>query len=149
MVRSSIWARVFIAGFFIVGALAFPIAALSRTPGSVASQWTGHVFFGLAALGCAFMAFRSAVSGYLKVTAGTVVIRRIRGDLTIATGDVVAVDTTPDWRPYAFAPVVKLKSGKAVRLSDFGSSKSSLERDPSACACGRALQALRPLVPKA
>ena len=143
VIRSSVLLRIWLAVFFGASAMLLMFAAFASTPGSAASVWTGHIFFGVAGLVCGFLAYRGAISGYLKVTADSVEIRRIRGNLVIPVSDIVGIDATADWRSYVVAPVLTLKSGEVVRLSDFGSPKSRLDSDPCGCACGRALEALR------
>lgn len=134
--------RAFLTCFFGVGSLLFIWAAFSRTPGSAASQWTGHALFGLAALGSMLMAVRGFKSGRIEITDSEIRFSRIRGLGVEKISDVASVDQGPDWRAYAIAPILRLRSGQSVRLSDFGSSARALKRHPAACACGRARRAL-------
>jgi len=142
VLRSSATVRGLLTCFFAFVGLLFVWAAVSRTPGSLASQWTGHVLFGLAALGSMFMAARGFRSGYLEITDSEIRFSRIRGRGVECISDVASVDQGPDWRSYAIAPILRLTNGRSVRLSDFGSSTRALMRHPTTCACGRARRAL-------
>jgi hypothetical protein len=145
-VRSALATRMLSTCFFAAGVPLFTWAAVSRTPGSAFSQALGHVLFGAAALGCAFMTVRSIQSGHLEVSKSEIRFTRIRGMQSIEVADVDSVSSGPDYRGYVITPVLKLRSGRLIRLSDFGSASWSLRRHPTSCSCGRAMAALETAV---
>ena len=146
LIRSSLATRMYSTCFFIAGIPLFVWAAFSGTPGSELSQMVGHVLFGAAAVGCVFMTMRSIRSGYLEVSESEIRFTRIRGMCSVKVADVGSVSSGPDYRGYVITPILILRTGQSIRLSDFGSATWSLRRHPTSCSCGRAMAALEAVV---
>ncbi|HEV3211948.1 MAG TPA: hypothetical protein VGZ03_00990 [Acidimicrobiales bacterium] len=142
VVRSSLAERLYVTWYFAACIPLFIWAAVSRTPGSAFSQSLGHIVFSLAAAGCAFMTVRAFRMGYLEITDSEIRFSSIRGTHAVRLTDVTAVTSAPDYHGYVVTPVLKLRSGKSMRLSDFGSAIWTLRRHPATCSCGRALRAI-------
>jgi hypothetical protein len=142
VVRSSLAERLYVTWYFAACLPLFIWAAVSNTPGSAFSQTLGHILFTLAAVGCALMTMRALRMGKLEITDSEIRFSRIRGTRVVGISDVTAVTSAPDYHGYVVTPILKLRSGKSVRLSDFGSATWTLRRHPTTCSCGRALRAI-------
>src|ERR1700732_4164898 len=137
VVRSSTFVRLYISSFLLGCAALLTWAAVSRTPGSAASQAIGHVFFAGIAIGCLILGIRETKSGFLEVSSNCVTVRNMFRTTRIAAGDIVDVDALPDWHVYILTPVIELKAHRTYRLSDFGSTTWTYRKRPEACDCGR------------
>src|SRR6202035_1965589 len=91
IVRSSALSRAYIIIFFATCSGVFVWAAISRSPGSTASQWVGHGFFSLAALGSEFMTIRGCSLGRLEITDSELRYFRVRGKRSVELVDVASI----------------------------------------------------------